>query len=52
MCMCLARRGVGGEGSERMRRLGLGFTNPVATRGVLDVCILVAVVWVVHVGSG
>ena len=23
---------------ERMRRLGLGFTNPVGTWGVLDVC--------------
>ena len=29
MCMCLARGGVGGEGSEWMRELGLGFTNPV-----------------------
>ena len=30
--------GVGGEGGELMRGLGLGFTNPVRTRGVLDVC--------------
>ena len=37
MCMCLARGGVGGEGGEWMRELGLGFTNPL----------LVAVVWVV-----
>ena len=27
MCMCLARGGVGGEGGEWMRELGLGFTN-------------------------
>ena len=32
--MCLARGGVGGEGSEWMKGLGLGFTNPV-----LDVCL-------------
>ena len=37
--MCLARGGVGGEGGEWMRRLGLGFTNPVGTGGVLDVCL-------------
>ena len=36
MCMCLARGGVGGE---RMRELGLGFTNPVGTGGVLDMCL-------------
>ena len=29
ICMCLARGGVGGEGGEWMRGLGLGFTNPV-----------------------
>ena len=36
-------------GGEWMRELGLGFTNPVGTGGVLDmcVCVLVAVVWVV-----
>ena len=39
MCMCLARGGVGGEGGEWMRELGLGFTNPVGTWGVLDVCL-------------
>ena len=27
MCMCLARGGVGGEGGEWMRELGLGFTS-------------------------
>ena len=27
--MCLARGGVGGEGGEWMRELGLGFTNPM-----------------------
>ena len=37
MCMCLARDGVGGEGMYE-RKLGLGFTNPVGTGGVLDMC--------------
>ena len=37
MCMCFARGGVGGEGGEWMRELGLGFTNPVGTGGVLDI---------------
>ena len=35
MCMCLARGGVGGEW---VRELGLGFTNPLGTVGVLDMC--------------
>ena len=39
MCMCLARGGVGEEGGEWMRGLGLGFTNPMGTGGVLDVCL-------------
>ena len=39
MCMCLARGGVGGEGGEWMRELGLGFTNPLGT--VLDMCLVV-----------
>ena len=39
MCMCLARRGVGGEGGVWMRESGLGFTNPVGTGGVLDMCL-------------
>ena len=39
MCMCLARVGVGGEGGEWMRELGLGFTDHVGTGGVLDVCL-------------
>ena len=37
--MCLARGGVGGEGGEWMRGLGLGFTNPLGTGGVLDMCL-------------
>ena len=37
--MCLARGGVGGEGGEWMRGLGLDFTNPVGTGVVLDVCL-------------
>ena len=33
-CVCvLARGGVGGEGGEWMRELGLGFTNPLGTGG-------------------
>ena len=36
MCMYLARGGVCGEW---MRGLGLDFTNPVGTGGVLDVCL-------------
>ena len=36
--MCLARGGVGGEGGEWMRELGLGFTNPLGIGGVLDMC--------------
>ena len=39
MGMCLARGGVGREGSEWMRGLGLGFTNSVGTGGVFDVCL-------------
>ena len=39
MCMSLARGGVGGEGGEWMRELGLGFTNPLGTGGVLDMCL-------------
>ena len=34
MCMCLARGGVGGEGGEWMRKLGLGFTNPLGQGSV------------------
>ena len=39
MCMCFARGGVGGEGGELMKGLGLDFTNPVGTWEVLDVCL-------------
>ena len=45
MCMCLARGGVGGEGGEWMRELGLGFTNPVGTGGVLDMCLVFWLRW-------
>ena len=38
-CVCLSRGGVGGEGGKWMRELGLGFTNPVGTGGVLDMCL-------------
>ena len=39
--MCLVRGGV-----------GLGFTNPVGTGGVLDVCVYFGCGGVVWVGSG
>ena len=39
MCMCLARGDVGGEGGEWLRGLGLGFTNPEITGGMLNVCV-------------
>ena len=38
-----------------MKGLGLGFTNPVGTWEVVDVCLCFScggVVWVVYVGSG
>ena len=37
-CVCVWR-GAGGEGGEWMRELGLVFSNPVGTGGVLDVCL-------------
>ena len=36
--MCLARIGVGREGCEWMRGLGLSLTNHMGTGEVLDVC--------------
>ena len=39
MCMCLARGGVGGEWTEWMRGLSMGFTNPVGVGGALNVCL-------------
>ena len=34
--MCMSQSGVGGEW---MSELGLGFTNPLGTGGVLDMCL-------------
>ena len=43
----------GWRGGEWMRGLGLGFTNPVGTGGVLDVCLCFSCGGVVvQVGSG
>ena len=48
MCMCLARAGVGGEGGEWMRKLGLALPILWGQRECWTcVCVLVAVVWVV-----
>ena len=59
MSMCFARGGVGGEGDEWMRELGLGLPILwVQGECWTCVCVLVAVVWVVwvvwvvYVGSG
>ena len=62
MCvrMCLARGGVGGEEGEWMRGFGFGFTNPVRTVAVLDVCLYfgcgsvcgVCVEWVGNLDQG
>ena len=37
--MCLARGTVGGDGDKWMRGLSFGFTNPLGTGRVLDVCL-------------
>ena len=49
MCMCLARSGVGDEGGGKwIRRLSLGFSNPVRTgKCWMGDCVWVALVWVV-----
>ena len=56
-CVCVWLGGVGGEGGEWMRGLGLGlgFTNPVGTGEVLDVCLCCGGVggeWVGGLGQG
>ena len=51
MHMCLARGGVGGDGGEWMRELGLGFTNPVGTGGALDMCLCLGCCGVGGVGG-
>ena len=39
-CVCVWLGAVwGGEGGEWMRELGLCFTNPLGTGGVLDMCL-------------
>ena len=50
MCMCFGSERRGWKGGERMRGLGLGFTNPVGPWGVLDVGLCFGccgIVWVV-----
>ena len=43
---------MGAVGDEWVTGLGLGFTNSGGTWGKWDVCVLVAVVWVVLEESG
>ena len=45
MCMCVDLGGGGVDGCELMRELGLGFTNPVGTWGVLDMCFVSWLRW-------
>ena len=52
MCMYLARGGVGGVGGVWVTGLGLGFTHSGGTCEKWDMCVLVAVVWVVLGESG
>ena len=50
--MCVFGSGRRGwRGGEWMRGLGLGFTNPVETGGVLDVCLCYGCGGVVSVGG-
>ena len=51
-CLVQARGDVGGEGGEWMRELGLGFTNPVGTGRVLDMCLCFGCSGVGGVGGG
>ena len=46
----MARGGVGGVWCEWLRGLGLGFTNPVGTGGVWDMCL--SSDGVGHIGGG
>ena len=38
-CVCVWLGAVWVEGGESMRELGLGFSNPVGTGGVLNACL-------------
>ena len=38
-CVKCVWGGMGGVGSEWVRGLGVGFTNPVGTEGVWDMCL-------------
>ena len=38
-CVCVGWGRHGWVGGELMRGLGLGFTNPVGTGGMLDMCL-------------
>ena len=52
-CVCVWLGAVwGGEVGEWMRELGLGFTNPLGTGGVLDMCLCFGYGGVGGVGRG
>ena len=51
VCVWLGAVWVEGGGGEWMRALGLGFTNPMGTGGVLDMCLCFGGVGVEWVGG-